>query len=560
MKLNDVKVEKGAGAAANQPACYLEQPGGANPLDLALQSAMAKITMGVSPIAMSLAFQDWLLHLATSPGKQLELAQLLTQLTTDIAPIDPARREGESRFAAPGWEQWPFSAMSHSFMQAEQFWRQATSGVRGVAPHHADVVNFTARQLLDLAAPSNYFLTNPEVLRTAVETGGQSVLKGWANWLQDMAGRKPAAADEQSAYQVGRNVAMTPGKVVYRNELIELIQYAPQTPQVYREPLLIVPSWIMKYYILDLSPHNSMVRYLVEQGHTVFLVSWRNPVAADRDLGMDDYLKHGVFDAVAEVDRITGQPVHGIGYCLGGTLLSMAAAVYGAQRDGYAGKLKSVSLLAAQTDFSEPGELGLFIDDSELAFLDAMMWQHGYLDGSQMAGSFQLLNSRDLVWSRIMQEYLMGKRSVPNDLMAWNADTTRMPYRMHSEYLKRLFLHNDLAEGRYCVDGKAVALTDIKAPLYVVGTGRDHVSPWKSVYKIHLSASGPVDFVLASGGHNAGIVSEPGHAKRSFKYIRRLASTLSSLNSPLALILPMIACSKSWSIIDRAESIFSKKI
>jgi polyhydroxyalkanoate synthase len=209
--------------------------------------------------------------------------------------------------------------------------------------------------------------------------------------------------------------------------------------------------------------------------------------------------------------------MHAVGYCLGGTLLSIAAAVYGSGRHAHAGKLKSVSLLAAQTDFSDPGELGLFIDHSELAFLDAMMWQHGYLDGSQMAGSFRLLNSRDMIWSRIMREYLMGQRNIPNDLMAWNADTTRMPYRMHSEYLKHLFLDNDLAGGRYCVDGRAVAISDIKAPMYVVGTGRDHVSPWKSVYKIHLMADAPVDFVLAAGGHNAGIVCEPGHANRSFK-------------------------------------------
>lgn len=521
MNLNDVTTQTEALTAAKaeqHPACYIDDHGvSTNPLDLRLQSAVAKITGGVSPIAMSLAFQDWLLHLAASPGKQMELLELAIKMAGDVAPIAPERREGENRFSAPEWGAWPFNAMSHAFLQSEQFWREATSGVRGVSAHHADVVSFTARQLLDVVSPSNYFWTNPEVLHKAYETQGQSVLKGWANWLQDLGGRGQSPEDEHSAYEVGRNVAVTPGKVVYRNELVELIQYTPQTAKVYREPVLIIPSWIMKYYILDLSPHNSMVRYLVGQGHTVFMASWRNPVAADRDLGMDDYLQHGVFDTVREVDRLTGQPIHAVGYCLGGTLLAIAAAVYGSGRHGHAGKLKSVSLLAAQTDFSDPGELGLFIDHSELAFLDAMMWQHGYLDGSQMAGSFRLLNSRDMIWSRIMREYLMGQRNIPNDLMAWNADTTRMPYRMHSEYLKHLFLDNDLAEGRYCVDGKAAAISDIKAPMYVVGTGRDHVSPWKSVYKIHLMADAPVDFVLASGGHNAGIVCEPGHANRSFK-------------------------------------------
>lgn len=526
MKMNelntaDVRAEVRANASASDrlPAvCYLEtESGKANPLDLQLQSAIAKLTGGVSPIAMSLAFQDWLLHLAASPGKRIELAELALQLAMDLAPVPLERREGENRFGDAAWEQWPFNAMSRSFMHAEHFWREATSGVRGVAPHHAEVVAFTSRQLLDVAAPSNYFWTNPEVLRKAWESKGQSVLAGWSNWLQDLGGKTRDSEDANPDYVVGRNVAITPGKVVYRNELVELIQYAPATPTVFREPVLIVPSWIMKYYILDLSPHNSLVRFLVEQGHTVYMVSWRNPGAADRDLGMDDYLHRGVFDVLREVERFTAAPIHAVGYCLGGTLLSIAAAALGSGRHGNPAALQSVTLLAAQTDFADPGELGLFIDDSELAFLDAMMWKQGYLDGTQMAGSFQLLNSRDLIWSKIMREYLQGQRSAPNDLMAWNADTTRMPYRMHSEYLKHLFLHNDLAEGRYLVDGKAVALNDVRAPLYVVGTSRDHVSPWESVYKIRLLADAEIDFVLASGGHNAGIVSEPGHARRSFK-------------------------------------------
>ncbi|MES2075682.1 MAG: alpha/beta fold hydrolase [Pseudomonadota bacterium] len=505
-----------------KPLCYLaDEVGPANQLDLMLQSAIAKMTGGVSPIAMSLAFQDWLMHLAVSPGKQLELVELAKRQALNWVPNGDAKAEAEAhadtRFKGQDWSNWPFSAMSRSFVNAQQFWQQATSGVRGVEPHHSDVVNFTARQLLDIYSPSNYFWSNPEVLQQAVASKGQSVLAGWTNFMQDISGKK-ALKDDNPAYLVGRDVAITPGKVVYRNELVELIQYSPQTPGVYLEPVLIVPSWIMKYYILDLSPHNSLVRYLVEQGHTVFMVSWRNPGSADRDLGMDDYLRCGVMYPLQEVDRICGGvPVHAAGYCLGGTLLAIGAAAIGSGRHGEPAKLASVTLLAAQTDFTDPGELGLFIDDSELAFLDAVMWKNGYLDGTQMAGSFQLLNSRDLVWSRIMREYLLGQRNVPNDLMAWNADTTRMPYRMHSEYLKHLFLHNDLAEGRYCVDGKAVAVTDIKAPMFVVGTERDHVSPWHSVYKIHLLADTEIDFVLASGGHNAGIVSEPGHARRSYK-------------------------------------------
>jgi polyhydroxyalkanoate synthase len=278
----------------------------------------------------------------------------------------------------------------------------------------------------------------------------------------------------------------------------------------------------MKYYILDLQPHNSLIRYLVGEGYTVFAISWRNPGAEFRNARLNDYLSRGLLAALAEVrKRCDDSPVHAIGYCLGGTLLAIAAAALA--RDGHGALLRSITLLAAQTDFGEPGELGLFIDESALAALDALMWKQGFLDGEQMAAAFQLLNARDLIWSRSMSEYLFGRRSKPSDLMAWNADTTRMPYRMHSEYLRGLFLNNDLAAGRYCVDGKPVALSDIETPMFVVGTERDHVSPWRSVYKLHLLTHNPLTFVLTSGGHNAGIVSEPGHPGRHYRCASRAA-------------------------------------
>ncbi|MES2350674.1 MAG: alpha/beta fold hydrolase [Pseudomonadota bacterium] len=491
-----------------------------NTLDLYLQSQLARLTGGVSPIAMSLAFQDWLQHLLVSPGKCSELAACAAGMLAGAGGQDELGKD--KRFADAAWRLWPFSQYAQRFMQVEEFWRQATSDVCGVAPHHAEVVAFTVRQLTDMCSPSNFLWTNPEVLRAAWDSGGRSLADGALNWRKDLC-RKLAPPDMAvpepvgASYVPGDDVAVTPGEVVFRNELIELIQYAPQTATVYREPVLIVPSWIMKYYILDLSPHNSLVRYLVQQGHTVLMISWRNPDAGDRDLGMEDYLRRGLLAALEQADRLCGgAPVHAAGYCLGGTLLAIAAAVLDAGELEARGKLASLTLLAAQTDFHEPGELGLFIDDSELAFLDALMWDQGYLDGDQMAASFQLLHARDLVWSRMMREYLLGERSAPNDLMAWNADATRLPFRMHSEYLRRLFLHNDLAEGRYQVAGKPVALADIRTPMFVLGTERDHVSPWRSVYKIHLLCNAPIDFVLASGGHNAGIVSEPGHANRSY--------------------------------------------
>jgi polyhydroxyalkanoate synthase len=270
----------------------------------------------------------------------------------------------------------------------------------------------------------------------------------------------------------------------------------------------------MKYYILDLSPHNSLVRYLVDQGHTVFMISWHNPTEADRDLGMEDYLRDGINAAVEQVRAIVaGQPINAVGYCLGGTLLSIAAAAMGCQESAM---FKSMTLLAAQVDFSEAGELMLFIDESQIAWLEDLMWQQGYLDNGQMAGAFRLLRSNDLVWSLAVSQYLLGKRAPMNDLMAWNADATRMPYRMHSDYLRKLFLNNDLFSGRYQVDGRPVALSNIRLPLFAVATMSDHVSPWRSVHKIHLMSSCDVQFVLTSGGHNAGIVSEPGHKGRHY--------------------------------------------
>lgn len=350
-----------------------------------------------------------------------------------------------------------------------------------------------------------------------------NLVRGMANFMEDWQrltlNQKPSGGQE---FVVGQTVGITPGKVIYRNQLIELIQYAPTTKKVQAEPILIVPAWIMKYYILDLSPNNSLVKYLVDHGHTVFMISWKNPGAEDRDLSLDDYRTMGVMAALDVISKVVNErKVHAVGYCIGGTLLTITAAAMARDGDN---RLASMTLFATQTDFTEPGELGLFIDESQVDFLEDIMWNQGYLEVGQMAGAFQLLRSNDLIWSRVVQEYWMGQREKLNDLMAWNADGTRLPYRMHSEYLHSLFLNNDLFEGRFKVEGRPVVLSDIRVPIFAVATVKDHVAPWRSVYKLMLPVDTEVTFVLTSGGHNAGIVSEPGHPHRSFQIATRQES------------------------------------
>ena len=506
-----------------------------NPVDLRFQAAVARAFMSVSPMSLLLATVDWAGHLAGSPGKRMELAQQcqqqwhrLAQYCAELALappncptlncVDPPQTD--RRFASEEWRHWPFNLMHQSFLLAERWWQAATTGVSGVSRHHEHVVSFAARQLLDLYSPGNYLPTNPVVLRRTLEAGGLNLMHGFNNFMEDarrfLTNEPPPGAEN---FIVGRDVAVTPGKVVLQTQLIELIQYSPTTPDVRPEPILIVPAWIMKYYILDLSPHNSLVRYLVGQGYTVFCISWKNPGLAERNLGMDDYLEMGFFAALAAINAIVPkQKVHAAGYCLGGTLLSIAAAAMARDGDD---RMASITLFTAQTDFTEAGELALFIDESEVSLLEAQMAETGYLTAGQMAGAFQMLRSYDLMWSRMVNEYLLGERSTMNDLMAWNADATRMPARMHSQYLRQLFLNDALSEGRYLVEGRPIVLSDIDLPIFCVATLTDHVAPWRSVYKLHYLTPTEIRFVLTSGGHNAGIVSEPGRPRRAFQAMTR---------------------------------------
>lgn len=502
-------------------------------LDRLVHGVVASFTSGLSPVSLALAFADWAWHLGVSPGRQQELFALGGRLFSDALRSDGievqriGREDDDPRFRHEAWSKWPFRQFRISFRHSEVFWQDA-AWVAGMTEHHALMTQFFAKQWLGVVTPANWLSTNPVVLQDVMNSNGVHLLKGMQNWLEDVSGLvSPDLAAQNEQFVVGRNIAVTPGSVVYRNRLIELIRFDPQTETVYPEPVLIIPSWIMKYYVLDLSPHNSMVRYLLEQGHSVYVVSWLNPGPQDRDLSMDDYLRLGILDALEALGTFTGSNtgVHAAGYCLGGTLLSIAAARLG-NASALAGsgdlpELKSLTLLAAQTDFSEPGELGLFIDESQVGFLDNIARSQGYFSGKQMAGSFQFLHSRDLVWTRRMHEYLMGERERVTDLAAWNADTTRIPARMHHEYLTALYLRNALATNVYRVAGRAISLSDIRIPVFLVGTQRDHISPWKSVHKLHYLSDTEITFVLASGGHNAGIVSEPGHPNRTYQLATR---------------------------------------
>jgi polyhydroxyalkanoate synthase len=506
---------------------YPERPQSLN-IDRLVRSSLARATAGISPVSVSLAWLDWISNFTLSPGKQAELLQYANSEAgrfLEAALLQAAGERpdpviepqlGDKRFEAEAWKEPPFNLYQQGFLQAERWWHNVFTGVAGVSRHHERVVSFLARQMLDTLSPSNFLATNPELLEATKQQSGMNLLRGYQNWAKDL---QELIADPEGKkeldYIPGRDVAVTPGKVVYRNHLIELIQYEPQTEKVQAEPILIIPAWIMKYYILDLSPGNSLINYLVGQGYTVFAISWRNPDAGDGELGMEDYRKLGPMAALDAISAIVpGRKVHALGYCLGGTLMAIAAAAMGRDGDD---RLQSLTLLAAQVDFTEAGELMLFIDPNEIAYLEDMMWSQGYLDTKQMAGAFTMLRSNDLFWSRLLHEYLFGRPENKNDLMSWNADATRMPYRMHSQYLRELFLENRLSEGRFEVEGAPVALTDIQLPIFAVGTVKDHVAPWRSVYKIHLFTDTPVTFLLTSGGHNAGIVTPPGHPRRIYQ-------------------------------------------
>jgi polyhydroxyalkanoate synthase len=521
-----------------------------NDLSRHFLATLAQWTGGLSPQAFGGAWLNVLTRLAVAPGRQAELARAALQKTLALAQFSGAALQGEApraagtpyanRFADPAWSKFPFNVLAESFISVSDWAREAVRNVPGADAAAENIVGFTVREGLELVAPDNYLPTNPQLIRQTIDENGRNLLRGVKHLVEDVTrtfkGLGPIGVEN---YQVGEHVAATPGKVILRTPLMELIQYSPQTETVYAEPVLIVPAWIMKYYILDLSPKNSLVNYLTGLGHTVFMVSWKNPTAEDRNVTMDDYLTQGVHAALDAVTQVVPKhKVHAVGYCIGGTLLAIAAAELAAREDD---RLASVTMFAAQTDFSEPGELSIFISPAQLAMLEAMMWKEGVLESRQMGGAFQLLRTYDLLWAPTIGTYLRGERVGVNDLMSWNADGTRMAYRMHTDYLHQLYLNNDLAEGRYVANGEQLELSDIRLPMFVVGTETDHVAPWRSVYKVgKLVRSADYTFCLTSGGHNAGIISGPQHPKRRHRvHTSRSGARLLSPDKYLEKVEPL---------------------
>ena len=503
-------------------------------LDRSVMASLARVTGGVSPHAVADAWTDWWLHMARAPGRQLEMVELAQKNALSLMhhasgalsgkmpepPFSP--KPYDSRWTHASWKKPPFSLWQQGFLAMQDWWDHATDDLRGLRHKSADRTGFMMRQLLDTVAPSNFPALNPEIIEKTVQTHGRNLAEGAAHFTADLVQtltqeRSPIPA----GYKLGQDLACTPGQVVYRNDIMELIQYSPQTDTVQAEPVLIVPAWIMKYYILDLSPQNSLIKYLVDQGFTVFAISWCNPTADQADLSLEDYRTRGVMAALEAVNTIVpGQKVHANGYCLGGTMLAIAAATMARDK---ADRLASVTLMAAQVDFVEAGELLLFLDESQVAFLEDMMWEQGYLDRPQMARTFAAIRAEDLIYTRAVRRYFLGVEDLPSDITVWNGDTTRMPARMHSEYLRGIFLENRITAGRFAVEGKVIALKDIAAPMFVVATETDHIAPWRSVYKTQLFTDGDLTFVLTKGGHNGGILSEPGHRGRHYRISRRPA-------------------------------------
>ena len=434
----------------------------------------------------------------------------------DEDPVKPP--PGDRRFKNPLWESNPyFNFVRDQYLLSSDMIDQTVADLEEIDDKDKKRVQFFARQMVDLFSPSNFFGTNPDALEKALETNGQSLVDGLANLVRDLEandGELSVTLADPKAFEVGGNIATSPGEVVFRNRMFELIQYAPATQEVYKTPLVIFPPWINKFYILDLKEKNSFIRYAVSQGYTVFVVSWVNPDENYRDVGIDTYVKEGALAAVEAVLEITGsRKVNAIGYCIGGTLLTITLALMAARGDD---RIKSATFFTTLTDFAEAGDLGVFIDADFLAAIEHEVDKRGFLDSFYMSKTFSYLRANDLVYGPAVRSYMMGEAPPAFDLLFWNGDSTNLPARMAKEYLRHLYAENELIQGKFTIDDTVIDMTRIDLPVYAVATEADHIAPWKSSFTGLSKTSGEKQMVLSESGHIAGIVNPPEAGKYGY--------------------------------------------
>ncbi len=480
----------------------------------------------LDPAEITRAFQQIWLDAARNPGHAWatysDFVQQYTQMMTSTAlkswgqsqqgePVITPEK-GDKRFSASDWQQNPvLDAIKQSYLLAATTLLKSASEVEGLDEHQQRKLVFYLRQFLDAISPSNVAFTNPQVIQETVQSGGQNLVTGMEHLLSDLQAGQMKMTDTE-AFTPGRNLALTPGQVVYRNKLIELIQYAPTTEKVYATPLLFIPPWINKYYILDMQPKNSLIKFLVDSGFTVFVISWKNPDASMEDTSFEDYLTLGPLAALATIKEITGSSkVNPVGYCIGGTLLSMALPYLDAQKDE---TVTCATFFVSLQDFSEVGDTSVFIDEPQVEYVEGQMRERGYLDSRSMATMFNMLRANDLIWSNVVNNYLLGKEPPAFDLLYWNADSTRMARAAHSFYLRNTYLENNLIKpNKIILKGVPIDLSKIDQDVYAVAAEQDHIVPWKSAWRITQLVSGKVRFILGGSGHIAGIISPPSKAR-----------------------------------------------
>ena len=482
----------------------------------------------LDPLNIGSAFLEMTARLMTEPAKlvqaQIDLWQdhmALWQNATrrmlgeEVEPVAEPEKD-DRRFRHEAWEENQlFDFIKQSYLLSARWLQSTVNQVEGLDDKTARKIDFYTRQFVDALAPSNFVMTNPEVLRATIDSRGENLLKGLQNLLDDLErgkGQLQIRMTDAEAFELGKNIAVTKGSVVYQNELMQLIQYEPTTEKVQKTPLLIIPPWINKFYILDLREKNSFVKWAVDQGYTVFVISWVNPNQELASKTFEDYLLEGPLAALEAIEKATGEKsVNAVGYCLGGTLLACILACMAAKKDD---RIKSATFFTTMTDFSEPGELEVFIDEVQLQSLEKKMDERGYLEGHEMATTFNMLRANDLIWSFVVNNYLLGKDPFPFDLLYWNSDSTRMPAAMHSYYLRNMYQHDLLKEpGGLTLLGEPVDLGKIEIPISLVSTREDHIAPWEATYALTQLASGPAKFILAASGHIAGVVNPPAAGK-----------------------------------------------